>query len=83
MARLVAREFRDGGASNASNADSFSLTTPLASVKMLIVLSLLHDLASLDVGDACKFHIRRLFLLRSLGGRFNKGEHGDGGRFGV
>jgi len=37
---LVAREFRDG---DASSSDTFSPTTPLAVVKMLIVLSLLHD----------------------------------------
>lgn len=50
-ARLVAREFRDG---DASNYETFSPTTPLAIVKMLIVMSLLHGLAiaSIDVGDA-------------------------------
>lgn len=48
---MVAREFRDG---DCSNAETFCPTTPLAVVKMLIVLSLLHVLAiaSLDVGDA-------------------------------
>ena len=35
-ARLVAREFRDG---DCSSAETFSPTTPLAVVKMLIVLS--------------------------------------------
>ena len=50
-ARLVAREFRAG---DASNAETFSPTTPLSVVKMLIVLSLVHGLAiaSIDVGDA-------------------------------
>eukprot|EP00435_Cladocopium_sp_Y103_P036470 s676_g9.t1 len=50
-ARLVAREFRDG---DASSAETFSPTTPLAVVKLLVVMSLLHNLAlaSLDVGDA-------------------------------
>ena len=48
---MVAREFRDG---DASSSETFSPTTPLAVVKMLIVLSLLHNLAvaSIDVGDA-------------------------------
>ena len=50
-ARLVAREFRDG---DASSYETFSPTTPVAVVKMLIVMSLLHGLAtaSIDVGDA-------------------------------
>ena len=50
-ARLVAREFRDG---DASSYETFSPATPLAVVKMLIVMSLLHGLAiaSVDVGDA-------------------------------
>ena len=50
-ARLVAREFRDG---DASSYETFSPTTPLAVVKMLIVMSLIHGLsiASVDVGDA-------------------------------
>jgi len=41
---------RDG---DASSAETFSPTTPLAVVKMLVGLSLLHDvaIASLDVGD--------------------------------
>ena len=44
-------KFRDG---DASNYETFSPTTPLAVVKMLIVMSLLHGLsiASVDVGDA-------------------------------
>ena len=50
-ARLVAREFRDG---DCSHIDTFSPTTPLPIVKLLIFLSMLYDLAirSLDVGDA-------------------------------
>jgi hypothetical protein len=50
-ARLVGREFRDG---DASSYETFSPTTPVAVVKMLIVMSLLHGLAtaSIDVGDA-------------------------------
>lgn len=50
-ARLVAREFRDG---DCSSTETFSSTTPLVIVKMMIVLSLVHDLAIalLDVGDA-------------------------------
>ena len=48
-ARLVACEFRDG---DASSSDTFSPATPLAVIKMLIVLSLLHlAVASADVGD--------------------------------
>ena len=50
-ARLVARGFRDG---DCSHIDTFSPTTPLPIVKLLIILSMLYDLAicSLDVGDA-------------------------------
>jgi hypothetical protein len=50
-ARLVAREFRAG---DCSSTETFSPTTPLVIVKMMIVLGLVHDLAvaSLDVGDA-------------------------------
>ena len=49
-ARFVAREFRDG---DASTSAPVSPTTPLALVKMLMVLGLLHDLsvASTDVAD--------------------------------
>lgn len=48
---MVAREFRDG---DCSHIDTFSPTTPLPIVKLLIILSMLYDLAicSLDVGDA-------------------------------
>ena len=50
-ARLVARELRDG---DASSYATFSPTTPLAVIKMLVVMSLLHclSLASIEVGDA-------------------------------
>ena len=49
-ARLVAREFRSGDASNVS---TFSPTSPLSAIKMLIVLSLLHNLmvCVMDISD--------------------------------
>ena len=76
-ARLVAREFRDGDASNAE-------TVPLAIVKMLIVLSLVHKLAiaSLDVGDAF-LQVPQLttVLIEIPKWALQQRAHGDGGRF--
>ena len=61
-ARLVAREFRSGDASNVS---TFSPTSPLSAIKMLIVLSLLHNLmvCVMDISDAFLQVCQREFVL--------------------
>jgi len=82
-ARLAAREIRDG---DASNYETFSPTTPLAVVKMLIVMSLLHGLsiASVDVGDAfLQVPQTPLVLIEVPLWALHSGEVGNGKRFWV
>ena len=78
-ARLVAREFRDG---DCSSTETFSSTTPLVIVKMMIVLSLVHDLAIalLDVGDAfLRVPQSTMVLIEILASALGAGEYGDRG----
>jgi hypothetical protein len=82
-ARLAAREIRDG---DASNYETFSPTTPLAVVKMLIVMSLLHGLsiASVDVGDVfLQVPQTPLVLIEVPLWALHSGEVGNGKRFWV
>ena len=82
-ARLVARELRDG---DASSYATFSPTTPLAVIKMLVVMSLLHclSLASIEVGDAfLQVPQTSLVLIEIPALALHAGEDGKGKRFWV
>ena len=77
----MAREFRDG---DCSSAETFSPTTPLVIVKMMIVLSLIHELAiaSLDVADAfLQVPQQTTVLIEIPKWAQQSGEHGSGMQF--